>query len=410
MSSKISGYSAITSVQADDLLPVVDVHDTSMAPSGTTKKMTLSQLPFAGLLTPVAVKTSAYAAAAGNYVPCDTTSAGFTVTLPNAPADLTVVGVKHVIQGGTNVLTVACAGSDVYNKAGGGTSATLSLASQGILVQYSASGGIWYVVSDDLPLTQLDARYVRSVTAADTSVVIGGTGTAPTVRTGTLDVVATQHPPAASVPMNSQKFTGLANGSAAADSAAYGQTPAGGNTATIGQGGTGQTTVAAAYNALSPMTAKGDMEYDSAAGAAARLAVGSAGQVLGVSGGVPAWGMGLTLLAATSLSGYALVNGTGTIISWTAPSDGALHRFIVFSNKVVTSTETGGQIQVAFTDAASVSVTTTPFGGGQGTGFQVSGNTALGGCFVPAGTTVTVKQSSALTAGASTLWAEIWGS
>jgi hypothetical protein len=42
--SKISAYTAIASVQSDDLLPVVDVHDTSMAPTGTTKKMTLSQL------------------------------------------------------------------------------------------------------------------------------------------------------------------------------------------------------------------------------------------------------------------------------------------------------------------------------------------------------------------------------
>lgn len=50
--SKISGYSAIVSVQSDDLLVVVDVHDTSMAPTGTTKKMTLSQLPVPSSLPP----------------------------------------------------------------------------------------------------------------------------------------------------------------------------------------------------------------------------------------------------------------------------------------------------------------------------------------------------------------------
>ena len=64
---------------------------------------------------------------------------------------------------------------------------------------------------------------VDSVTAADASIVVGGTTANPTVRTGTLDVIATQHPPAASVPMNSHKLTGLANGSAATDSVAYGQ-------------------------------------------------------------------------------------------------------------------------------------------------------------------------------------------
>jgi hypothetical protein len=73
---------------------------------------------------------------------------------------------------------------------------------------------------------------VTSVTAADTSIVVSGTDTiAPSVATGTLDVIATQHPPAASVPMNSQKLTGLANGSSSGDSAAFGQIPVADTTA-----------------------------------------------------------------------------------------------------------------------------------------------------------------------------------
>jgi hypothetical protein len=122
---------------------------------------------FAGLLTPVAVKTTTYSAAAGDFVPCDTTSGGFTVTLPNAPADLAVVGVKQVIQGGTNTVTVACAGSDVFNKTGGGTTATLTLLAQGMLLQYKAAGGIWYVYADDLALSQLDTRYMPVVYAVN---------------------------------------------------------------------------------------------------------------------------------------------------------------------------------------------------------------------------------------------------
>lgn len=66
---------------------------------------------------------------------------------------------------------------------------------------------------------------VNSVTAADTSVVVGGTATDPTVATGTLDVIATDHPPVAAVAMNAQKITGLANGSLASDAAAFGQIP-----------------------------------------------------------------------------------------------------------------------------------------------------------------------------------------
>ena len=66
---------------------------------------------------------------------------------------------------------------------------------------------------------------INSVTAGDLSIVIGGTGSAPTVETGTLDKIATLHPPAAAVPLNAQKITGLANGSGAQDAAAFGQIP-----------------------------------------------------------------------------------------------------------------------------------------------------------------------------------------
>lgn len=60
-------------------------------------------------------------------------------------------------------------------------------------------------------------------------------------------------------------------------------------TLAIASGGTGHVTAAAAYNALSPMTTTGDIEYESSAGVAARLPVGSSTQVLTVASGVPSW-------------------------------------------------------------------------------------------------------------------------
>jgi len=99
--------------------------------------------------------------------------------------------------------------------------------------------------------------------------VVGGTATAPTVRTATLDVIAADHPPAADWSNNSHKITSLASGSASSDAAAFGQTLA---------GGTG-----------TPMTTAGDLITGGASGVPQRLAVGSAGQVLGVSGAAPAW-------------------------------------------------------------------------------------------------------------------------
>lgn len=57
----------------------------------------------------------------------------------------------------------------------------------------------------------------------------------------------------------------------------------------IANGGTNATSAATAYNNLSPMTTTGDMEYESAPGVAARLAIGTANQILKVSGGIPTW-------------------------------------------------------------------------------------------------------------------------
>lgn len=64
--------------------------------------------------------------------------------------------------------------------------------------------------------------------------------------------------------------------------------------------------------ALNPSTTLGDIEYrSSTANTNTRLGIGSSGQVLTVSGGVPAWaspagGGGFTLLSTTSLSGNSV--------------------------------------------------------------------------------------------------------
>jgi hypothetical protein len=56
------------------------------------------------------------------------------------------------------------------------------------------------------------------------------------------------------------------------------------------------------------LTTTGDTYYASAAGTPARLGIGTTGQVLNVSGGVPAWATpgGMTLLSTTALSGSSV--------------------------------------------------------------------------------------------------------
>lgn len=126
------------------------------------------------ILTPTAVKTSGYAAAAVDFVPVDTTSGNVTVTLPTASTDGSVIGVKHVAQGSANHVTVAAGGSDVFNKAGGATTFTLSLLNQGALLQYNASGAIWYVLAEDFSLATLDSRYTASGVSAPPTGPAGG--------------------------------------------------------------------------------------------------------------------------------------------------------------------------------------------------------------------------------------------
>lgn len=67
----------------------------------------------------------------------------------------------------------------------------------------------------------------------------------------------------------------------------------------IANGGTAATGAAAAYNNLSPMSTAGDIEYEISTNTAARLPIGSTGQVLTVVAGAPAWAPAATNLTVT---------------------------------------------------------------------------------------------------------------
>jgi hypothetical protein len=158
----------------------------------------------------------------------------------------------------------------------------------------------------------------------------------------------------------------------------------------VADGGTGQVTAAAAFAALAPP--------------------GSAGEVLGVSDGVPAYEAGMTLLASTGASGSALANGTGVILTWTAPNDGNLHRIILTGALNVTVNETGGQIGVHYTDVSGSAQDQVLLSGALTTGVTNFNNVGRQLLMIKPGVTVSINQDSALPAGAAVLFAEIWGS
>lgn len=123
-----------------------------------------------------------------------------------------------------------------------------------------------------------------------------------------------------------------------------------------------------------------------------------------------------SLQATTGASGYTLVNGTGDVITWTAPNDGNLHRFIVYIRLIVQTNLTGGQIFIQNANASLANAVN-----GSGT-FAYNANTGAGdyillrsnvsdekGILGP-GETIKITQSTAVTVGAAVLYAEIWGS
>jgi hypothetical protein len=130
------------------------------------------------------VKTADYTANANEFVPVDTTSAAVNITFPTTPANGTLVSVKFITKGGSNTVTLTAGGSDVFNKAGFFANLyTLTVLNQSIICQYSS--GIWYIISESIDLTGLDARYpslaprVLTITSSAT----------PSINTNSYDAV-----------------------------------------------------------------------------------------------------------------------------------------------------------------------------------------------------------------------------
>lgn len=114
---------------------------------------------------------------------------------------------------------------------------------------------------------------------------------------------------------------------------------------------------------------------------------------------------GLGLLETTTQTGTALNNTTQQFFQWTAPADGNLHRVMLHADLNITSVLTGGSIQLNYTSPANTSVIK-----------SVSTQTAVGeyvlgplSFLIKSGSTVTLAQSAAMSAGAAVLYAELWG-
>lgn len=99
---------------------------------------TFAALP-AGALTVASIQTTGFTATDGVLYPCNTTSAGFTVTLPATPTAGQRVGIKDISgAAGTNPITIGRNGSLIMNLA---EDMTISTAYRGAYLVYNTVRG-----------------------------------------------------------------------------------------------------------------------------------------------------------------------------------------------------------------------------------------------------------------------------
>lgn len=124
-----------------------------------------------------ALKTSSYTAAANDLVPVDCSAGNVTITLPTAPSDKTVVAVKLVAIASPYTVTIARGGTtDVFNKAGGNSSVSLTLVNQMMVFRYASAAGIWYV-EDAISLASIQPVISGSTLDKFTAQIASGSAT-----------------------------------------------------------------------------------------------------------------------------------------------------------------------------------------------------------------------------------------
>ena len=328
----------------------------------------------------LAIGSSGQLLTASNGVPVwvtSTTAGAGTVT----SVDVSGGGTGLTYSGGPVTSTGTITASGTLGTGFGGTSATTAIAAFNALAPTTTSGDLIYRTS-----------------TGNVRLAIGSSGQLLTASGG-LPVWIN---PAASGTVN---YVDVSGGSTGLSFNGGPITASGTITATgtlgIGFGGTSATTAIAAFNALAPTTTSGDLIYRTSTGNV-RLAIGSSGQVLTASGGVPAWitptVYGTVNYVDVSGGNTGLTfNGGPVTASGTITASGTL---VVSAGGTGASTLTGvlkGTGTTAITAATAGTDYVSPIVATNFTAKQTfAGATSiLAAAFVNAGETVTVSTSAA---------------
>ena len=162
----------------------------------------------------------------------------------------------------------------------------------------------------------------------------------------------------------------------------------------IANGGTGQTTTSAAFNALSPITSTGDLIIGNGTNSATRLGIGANGYILTSNGTTASWGPAPSSMVYPG-AGIAVSTGSAWGTSYTTTGSGTV--VALATSPVFTTPNLGTPSAATLTNATGLPISTGVSGLGTNVATALAVNVGTAGAVVVNGGALGTPSSGTLT-------------
>lgn len=162
----------------------------------------------------------------------------------------------------------------------------------------------------------------------------------------------------------------------------------------IANGGTGQTTASAAFNALSPVTTTGDLIIGNGTNSATRLAIGANGYILSSNGTTAVWSPAPSSMV---YPGAGIPNSTGSAWGTSYSTSGSGTVVALTNSPVFTTPNLGTPSAATLTNATGLPISTGVSGLGTNVATALGVNVGTAGAFVVNGGALGTPSSGTLT-------------